>query len=334
MSASLEKLAATLPPGYRLDQDAELIVLRAPDGSLVTAFNARSFSPEVVRQSVEDHDRRELPKCRGTLCAYFFGHFELFCGSEALPMGRNAKALTILKYLLVNRTRPISQDHLMDLLWPASGPTRARRSLNTAVHGLRKILHSCPLPADCPGHIVLHEGHYHLWPALQVWTDVDEFDAHCDKGDSLKQTGQVSMAVEEYERAVDLYRGDYLAEDLYEEWTMIERQRLANRYIDALCCLSQYFIDTGQHRNGLRACYGILDKGPYHELGHCLLMEYYAKYGLRTQALHQYDLYKRMLKGKFGVEPSAKVRSHYQEILRGGRVRSLSAFQESELSEN
>jgi hypothetical protein len=36
----------------------------------------------------------------------------------------------------------------------------------------------------------------------------------------------VAEAVAEYEKAADLYRGDYPTEDLYEEWTVIEPERL------------------------------------------------------------------------------------------------------------
>ncbi len=36
----------------------------------------------------------------------------------------------------------------------------------------------------------------------------------------------MAEAVAEYEKAADLYRGDYLTEELYEEWTVIERERL------------------------------------------------------------------------------------------------------------
>ena len=45
-----------LPPGYRLDSDADLLELRRPNGSLVAAFSARGASPAaVVREAEEDH---------------------------------------------------------------------------------------------------------------------------------------------------------------------------------------------------------------------------------------------------------------------------------------
>jgi len=45
-----------LPPGYRLERDADLLELRRTDGSLVAAFSARGASPAaVVREAEEDH---------------------------------------------------------------------------------------------------------------------------------------------------------------------------------------------------------------------------------------------------------------------------------------
>ena len=47
-----------LPPGYRLERDADLLELRRTDGSLVAAFSARGASPAaVVREAEEDHRR-------------------------------------------------------------------------------------------------------------------------------------------------------------------------------------------------------------------------------------------------------------------------------------
>lgn len=100
------------------------------------------MTSEIVRRVVEELARREawergiprlqrpgsdtqrLDAARIGLRAHFFGHFELLCEGEPLQLGRNGKALSILKYLLANRPRPVSQDHLMGWLWPKSSPKR------------------------------------------------------------------------------------------------------------------------------------------------------------------------------------------------------------------
>ena len=47
-----------LPPGYRLEMDADLLELRRTDGALVAAFSARGASPAaVVREAEEDHTK-------------------------------------------------------------------------------------------------------------------------------------------------------------------------------------------------------------------------------------------------------------------------------------
>jgi two-component SAPR family response regulator len=65
-------------------------------------------------------------------------------------------------------------------------------------------------------------------------------------------------AAAEYEKAMHLYRGDYLVEDLYEDWTMVERERLSNAHVDMLGRLAEYYIETGRYQEGIRACYRIL----------------------------------------------------------------------------
>jgi hypothetical protein len=41
-----------------------------------------------------------------SLRVFFFGQFEMLCDGNAMQLGRNGNALTILKYLLANRRRP------------------------------------------------------------------------------------------------------------------------------------------------------------------------------------------------------------------------------------
>ena len=46
-----------LPPGYTLREDADLLILLRPDGSVVAAFSAQGADPlEVLVAAWEDHE--------------------------------------------------------------------------------------------------------------------------------------------------------------------------------------------------------------------------------------------------------------------------------------
>jgi DNA-binding SARP family transcriptional activator len=323
-----------LPTGYYLERDPDVLVLRRLDGAMVGAFSVHGTASAAFRRSVEeiaarqeswepDATRPEAPSpetqslvARPALQARFFGHFELLCDGEPVHLGRNGKALSILKYLLANRHRPVSQDYLMGWLWPESNLKKARWSLNSAVHGLRKLLGSCPpSSAASQSYVVLEEGHYRLSPEVVVATDVEEFDESYDRGRSLERTRRMSEAVASYERAVGLYRGDYLIEDLYEDWTMVERERLSNAYVDMLDRLAAHHLEAGRPGESVRSCYRALEKDRCHEDSHRLLMRCYVRLGQRGRALRQYRLCERILGQEYGTAPSPETRDLYRDLL-------------------
>ncbi len=299
-----------LPTGYYLDRDPDILTLRRSDGSVVGAFSAQGVVPEAVRRTVE-----ETATVRPSLRARFFGHFEMLCEGEPVSLGRNGKALTILKHLLVHRTHPVSQDHLMGWLWPDSNLRKARWSLNSAIHGLRKMLGDSPLPSSA-NYVLLEEGHYRLCPSIRLTTDVDEFDCHYEEGRRLERALQIPEALAEYEEAIGLYRGDYLVEDLYEDWTMVERERLANAYIDMLGRLAVHYVGTGQLQDCIRACYRVLEKDRCHEDSHRLLMRCYVLLGLRGRALRQYRLCEKVIGQEYGLPPSPETLALYRTLSR------------------
>ena len=317
-----------LPSGYYLERDPDILILRRFDGAMVAAFSAYGATVEAIQQSAEEDaygepraDRDEVATLAAAavetrLWVRFFGSFEILCDDEVLPLGTNAKALTILKYLLAHRARPVSRDHLMGLLWPESNLKRARWSLNSAVRYLRKLLRDHPSAATFTNCILLEDSHYRLCPTFRVSTDVDEFDAHYEQGRRLEKDRRRLEATEEYEKAVELYRDDYLVEDLYEDWTMVERERLVNAYMDTLDRLAGHYMEAGRWQDSVRARYRILEKDPCHEASYRLLMECYVQLGLRTRALRQYRLCEGILKRNRGMAPSPETRALYRSILR------------------
>src|SRR5215210_583151 len=304
-----------LPTGYYMERDPDILTLRRLDGSIVSAFSARGAAPEAVRRTVEETVQGEHSAAvQPSMQVRLFGHFEMLCEGETMPLGRNSKALTILKYLLANHTRPFSQDHLMGWLWPESNLKKARWSLNSAIHGLRKLLSGCSSSVST-NYVFLEDGYYRLSPGVRVTTDVDDFDRHHERGRRLEKDRRMREAAVEYEKAIELYRGDYLIEDLYEDWTMVERERLANAYMDMLERLAVYYKDTEQLRESIRICYRILEEDGGHENAHLLLTETYALLRSYGRALQQFRLFKGMLKSTYGTDPSVETERRFERVL-------------------
>jgi DNA-binding SARP family transcriptional activator len=189
--------------------------------------------------------------------------------------------------------------------------------LNSAVHGLRKILDGCPSSGDAVTYVLLEEGYYRLSPEVRIATDVDEFDGLYERGRSLERANRAEEAAALYEEAVGLYRGDYLIEDLYEDWTMVERERLSNTCVEMLDRLAVYYLEGGRPRDSVRLCYMALEKDLCHEHSHRILMRCYARLGQRDRALRQYRLCERILSQKYNTAPSPETRNLHRSITMG-----------------
>ena len=272
---------------------------------------------ESYSRNGEDRASAEFAEAHGRLDLYarLFGRFEVFGRSGRLELGKNGRAVAILKRLLAGKPHAASQDLLMDQLWPYSSPRKARWSLNSSVYALRRLMDGWPeVPGGC---IVLERGYYRLSPDLLVASDVEEFDERRERGRWLERSGKTEEAVREYETASGLYRDDYLAEDLYEDWTMIERERLAGAYVDVVESLAAHYANTGELRKSIEACYQLLAKEPCHEGSYRLLMRCYARRGLRKQALHQYRVCEQALRSAYGAVPGRETRELYERLRRG-----------------
>ena len=200
----------------------------------------------------------------------------------------------------------------MEWLWPESSLKKARSSLNVAICTLRRLVSECS--AGLHNYILLEEGYYRLCPTVWVLTDVEEFDRGYEQGCRLEKINRIEGAAE-YEAAIELYRGECLLDDLYEDWTMVERERLSNAYVDMLERLALYYKQTEQLQKRIQLCYRILEKDRSHENSHLLLTEAYALLGSYGRALHQYRLFRGVLKSTYGTEPLVETKRRFERVL-------------------
>ena len=220
-----------------------------------------------------------------------------------------SRSLSLLKYLMLHHKQTTPREVLMDVFWPDAAPETARNNLNVAMHGIRKALHQV---IDFPV-ILYRDGAYSIAPNLQVWLDVEEFERCVKTGQRLESRNQ-SAPVSEYETAVSIYQGDFLEENPYEEWTVLERERLRVMYLDTLNRLSQIYFSHEYYATCITACRHILSRDLCREDTHCLLMRCYSRQGQQHLALRQYQVCVEALRLELDVSPAPATKQLFEQI--------------------
>ena len=243
------------------------------------------------------------------VAVHMLGAFNMAIGDLTVKLPAS-RGLLLLKYLLLHHKQNIPREVLMDIFWPDAEPETARNNLNVAMHSLRKALRTVIfLPV-----IVFEDGAYGLEPNLQVWLDVEEFERCVKAGQRLEARNQLTTAVNEYEAAISLYQGDFLEQNPYEEWTVLERERLRVAYLDTLDRLSQIYFSQERYAACIAVCQLILTRDRCREDAHCLLMRCYSRQGQYYLALRQYQNCIEALGAELEVEPALETTKLYEQI--------------------
>ncbi len=267
------------------------------------------------------HDHHSLPTAPAfpaetSLHIYTFGTLQVVRGQAAVTESdwHTRQARQLLKILLTERPRPVSTDYLIELLWPSSTPGAAATTLRSAINALRNVLEP-DRPSRMPSRYIVTQAPgyaFHLTP--EIWLDVDHFE---QKLTQAGHTLDVALRQNLLESAVDLYKDDYLISDPYADWLQAERERLRERYFDALLQLAALFADQGRYPAAIAACRRLLARDEVRENAYQALMRYQAESGDSAGALLTYERCRAILADELGADPSPLTQLWHQRILNG-----------------
>ena len=205
----------------------------------------------------------------------------------------------------------------MDKFWRDADPVAARNNLYVAIYGLRQAFKAL-LPDFNP--ILFEEDRYFLNAEMSVWLDVEEFLQLYQTGQELEQSGKLVETIQAYESAASLYNGDFLADDLYEEWPVVTRERLRITYLDMLDRLSRIDFNQGQYLACVNLCHLILERDNCREDTHRRLMRCYSRQGQIHLALSQYQVCVAALRSELDVDPEPATKQLGERIRRHDNV--------------
>ncbi len=267
---------------------------------------------EVVLPSPEP-SRLEREEVRpAALIIYCLGPFRVCRDNQLIAEWKGLKCQAVLKYLVARRERPVAKDVLMDVFWPDADPEAARRNLHQAVYSLRKTLKRDPSQVQLVG---FENDCYLLNPDVEIWLDFEEFEAHVQAGRQLEAAGQVTAAMAQYGIAESLYAGDFLEEDLYEDWPRLQREQLRSLYLGTAGRLSDYYVERGEYAAATTLCQKTLSLDRCYEEAHRRLMKCYAAQGQRHLAVRQYQACAEALKQELDLRPSEESEALYRQIM-------------------
>jgi DNA-binding SARP family transcriptional activator len=242
---------------------------------------------------------------------FFLGHFQTMLNERLLDGWPSKKGKSIFAYLSYHHSKPIFRDKLMDVFWPKSMAESARNSLNVVIHGLRKRLQQFDAERE---YIVFKNECYCINPEIDIWTDVEELRVLWRKARAVENSEGLDAAAQFYAQIAAIYNGDFMSDEIYEDWSTLERENLKEIYLVTLEKISESRFRAGNFAEAIGICKAILERDNCREEIYRRLMCCYQKTGRRDKGLMVYRKCVHALKTELDVTPSAATIELYQKI--------------------
>ncbi|RZT27639.1 DNA-binding SARP family transcriptional activator [Kribbella sp. VKM Ac-2569] len=261
---------------------------------------------------------REVPRLptvqaaprQGRLQAQLLGSLEVQVNGAPVASWNGQRGTSVLRYLLYRKQHACARDELLEEFWHDAPAAAARNRLQVAVSGLRRAF----LGVTALNVVEYADGGYRINPKLLVEVDVETFERGLSAAAASERADIQEDARTAYRHAIAIYRGDFAADAPFEQWTLLPRESLRIKLVDALDRLSR--IELTDHRTDdcIATAHRMLDIDPCREDAHRLLMRCYAEQGRTYQALRQYEFCARILQARIDASPAPDTIRLYDAI--------------------
>ena len=248
---------------------------------------------------------RSLEMTRIQLCGRLSVEIDGVQLSERL---RGRQVPLLLAYLVLNRSRHVGRDELIDALWPEAPPVSQDAALRTLLSRLRSSLGSSALAGRDELILALPE---------PVWIDVEAAAAEVAHALDALERGDARRAWALAQVPLNIAsRG--LLPGAQATWLEAPRRELEDVRQQALEVIGRAGLVMGgtQLQSAERAARTLIETEPYRESGYVLLMEALAARGNVAEALRVFDALRTLLRDELGTNPSAEAIAAHERLLR------------------
>jgi DNA-binding SARP family transcriptional activator/predicted ATPase len=214
-----------------------------------------------------------------------FGQPNVLASGIPVKLARRTTTIAMLALLVLRRRQPVTRTFLAFTLFPDYEEEQALTELRRYLYLVGKAL---PPPPPAEPWLIVDAETVRWNERSGAFVDVVAFEQLASDG--------------AHREAVDLYAGDLL-EDVYDDWVVVERERLRSSYLATLSALVEKFRSERDYGQALAYAQRLLAADPLREdvLRQIMAIRYAA--GDTPGALASYDRFAKALRDEMGVAP-------------------------------
>jgi DNA-binding SARP family transcriptional activator len=222
---------------------------------------------------------------------HLLGGFVLMRSATPVPVPKSLQRLIVFLAL----HGPAPRRTAAGVLWPSTSDDRAMASMRTAVWRLQRS--SSGLLAQSPDSLALHP---------RVAVDVTSLAGGADSLPPMSRAGGT---------ALELLPG------WYDDWVIMDRERLRHRYLQKMEAAASAAIDEGRLGAALDIALAAVAADPLRESAHRLVIRVLLADGNVDAARRHFTFVRDILREQLGLPPSAQLMALLGQARAGPPVR-------------
>jgi ATP/maltotriose-dependent transcriptional regulator MalT/DNA-binding SARP family transcriptional activator len=244
------------------------------------------------------------------------GRFQVFRGNSPIEENQwdRIQPKQLLKAIVSYGGQRIPKEILIDELWPEERPQAAEKNFKTTLQRLRKSLEPFIHKDFSSSYIHLHDNIVFLDPEL-CRVDVDQFLSFLKMADEKEKRGDTKGAISLYTEATEIYRGDFIPEELYAPWVDKTREELRGKYMGLLNKMANLYEKQGAVKKSIECNKKAIQADSLLEESYQKLMTLYSSKGMYNEALKTYEACKKALKTELKTNPDSRTTAIYTKVL-------------------
>jgi DNA-binding SARP family transcriptional activator len=255
------------------------------------------------------------------------GRFEVFRGDSPIEENQwdRVQPKQLLKAIVSYGGQKIPKEILIDELWPEESPKAADSNFKTTLQRLRRSLEPSIHKYFSSSYIHLQDNLVFLDPEL-CQVDIDQFLSLLKRAGEKEKRGDVKAALSFYAEAMEIYKGDFLPDEIYASWADKKREELRLRYIEFLTKMAGLYERQGVLKKAADCYKKAIQADPLLEESYQKLMAFYSSKGMYNEALRTFEDCKRALERELKTNPDSTTLAIHERILeKAGSPRSTTS---------